>query len=405
MKKISYIVLLLTLCLGLCACFNGIVPGLQNTEPTVTVDPNAEPEIVIDKKAINQEELSNASGQVIGYCRYTEGTNCGIPGIVLIEYLDVNGNVVQSFSPQLPGGTFSRHGDATYEYVQEKSDHGRIRYDIAPCTNGKLLESSCEVGAGMRARCTWINQYNRDGQLAFRFEASREDTSLENFPSQNGWKYIRETVTVRETDSGNSMSYPIHEWYFDNHANLVAEIIQDPVIEPYDPYMIGYCSKVEIRDLAADTLYVYEASREDARLGAQYSDYDNRLIISEQLQDHTILMHEERFLGTTTIAFREAHTYDEAGNYLSSEYVFWNGTVLTTSNGTKDEFTKLEFYSPYGSLARTVELIEGSTYMRLNFNYGSVSGDEICHITFFNEAGEEVGYDEFVSQSSIFPKK
>ena len=412
MKKIISAILILTLCLSLWACSGGVAPDQQNTEPKVTIDPNAEPEIVLDEASTKQDPLSDTSNQVVGYLRYTEGTNCGVVGTVRIEYLDATENVVQTFSPQLPGGTLTWRAstwNGTFskevEYVVEKNGHTTVTWTIEPNTNGRPLLCDYLEGTGKDRCCTRIDVYNSDGQVATRVKVSKEGNSLHFDPSfkpeNTDWSNIVETFTIWETDS-NPISYTVRQCLLDGSKNLVLEIISDPVIGPYDPLMMADSRKIEIRDHVGKTQTVYEASGEDTRIGARYIYNTGMLYVEEESLNHDLLLREERIPGTATVAYREVKTYDEAGNCLSTEYVFWNGKVLTTPSDQEDLFTKVEFYNANGELAKTVELIENSAYIHLGFGTYWLNGNETCEITFFSKTGEKIGRDSFVSQSSLY---
>ena len=412
MKKTISAILLLTLCLSLCACSFVVIPNRQNeqnTEPEVTIDPNAEPEIVLDAASTYQEPLSDIFGQVIGSLRYTEGTNCGVKGTVQIEYLDTNGNVVQTFSPQLPGGTLTWWGaswsgtmNRETEQVYEKNGHARVSWHIAPYTNGRILLYEYIEGTGGDSRCTRIDLYKHDGQLASSLEVSKESNYLHiDFPIPD-WTQITEKSIIPETGSGDPRIYTVRQWIFDYNYNLAVEIIGDPAILQYDPRRMTHDRKTEIRNYAGNTQMVYEASGENTLVGASFDWGEGYLYIYEETLNHDLLLMEKRIPRSNAVAYREAHTYDESGNRLSTEYVFWNGKVLTTPSDKEDLFTKVEFYSAFGDLKKTVELIENSAYIHLNFNYGSVDGNRICEITFLSKTGEELGRDRYVSESSQY---
>ena len=325
MKKIISAILMLTLCLSLCACSFVVIPDRQNdqiTEPKVTIDPNAEPEIVTDAASVKQEPLDTGSEQPVCYFRSTEGTNCGIPGIVFVEYLDANENVLHTFSPQLPGGTLSAGGFAGGKtYVTERIDQRSISYEIDTET-GKLLSCEHFEVNDRDYRCTRIDLYDNDGQVAVSVESSIEGRILrvQHFVDQqrNDWAIIYEGFEVYET----ATVYTDRTLYYKN-LNMVAEISGDPMIGLDDGMMFAENRKVEIKNGCGELLGIYEASGENSLVGAGVGIESGMVYVEEQRFDHHYILREQINPTTGAIVSRETFDYSEDGTLIQEETTRW----------------------------------------------------------------------------------
>ena len=168
MKKIRAIAFALLLCACLGACAFGVGRPVE-TGPYI--DPLGKPEIVIDANSVTKEECFDANGKLIGYVQYTSGTNCGVSGTVLIEFLDLNGKVLNTYSPKLAGctlasGQFGSFGHGEYELTDIwESDYKKNavtsnEYKLVPYSGGKLY-AYLENRAGRTTRCDLYGRYGR----------------------------------------------------------------------------------------------------------------------------------------------------------------------------------------------------------------------------------------------------
>ena len=422
MKKTISAILILTLCLSLWACSGDIVPNQQNTEPKVTIDPNAEPEIVMNPESVKQEPLDTFSEQPVCYFRTTEGTNCGVPGIVSVEYLDANENVLHTFTPQLPGGTLSAGGFAGGEtHVTESVDNRGLSYAIDTET-GKLLSCEHFEGNGRDSRCTRIDLYDDDGQVAASVEVSKEgnDLRVDHTVDQRGnsWSILYDQFYVYETGNGIASAYSVRTLYFKNQE-LVAEILGDPVTGLNDGMMFAIDRKVEIKNGRGEVIGIYEASGENSLVGAgvpidsgtvsvEEQRFDHRYILREEIdpvtgakvsketfdysEDGTLIQEETtRWTGEDIVSYHCIRKYDPSGTLISEETEFWGGKVVTTFDATYSAiYSKAEFYDAEGVLQKTVEPVDGSVGFILLFGE-----EDRCVIEFYDKDRETVSYDSY----------
>ena len=391
------ILFLLILCLCLSACNKGLGSGIDPvTEPKV--DPNAEPEIVLDVASAKVEKSIGTGNRPAGYFRYTEGTNCGVAGVVLMEYLDLQENVVYSFSPKLPGGTLTLDEwcafGMDYTAIREQNDYGAIDYYIEPGPNGRILYIEYSEGKLYKRRCTRVEIYGEDGQVVNSVELSQEGNDLEVYKEID--EYGRVCYSVNElihlyiTNYGASTTFTKRTCIFDFRGKLILEIVGDPRTDLDDALMHGIDFKVEIKNEDAEVIRVYEPSGPNSLVGAHYLAETGLLTALEQTLDHKTLMEEWYNPITKTVIYRHRSNYDEAGNLVGEEIIFWDGKVVTTESAFEGYYTKVEFYDKAGELKKTVEPIEGSVYISLDFRERAR-----CIIVFRDKNGADVGADVY----------
>ena len=422
MKKIISVILILTLCLGLWACSGGDAPSQQNTEPEVTIDPNAEPEIVIDPDSVKQNPLDTNSEQTVCYFRTVEGTNCGVPGVVSVEYLDANENVLHTFSPQLPGGTMSAGGNAAGKTrVTERAGNRVISY-IIDTETGKLLYCEHSEVNDKEYTCNRIDLYSNNGQFAVSVEVTNEGHSLLPtfyFDQQENLCFvIDELFNSYEMDDGNFHMYYGRTLYYVNQ-NLVVEILGEPVTSLTAQWNIIQHRKVEVKNGHGNVIAVYEANSENSCVDAGFNSDDNMISVREKFFDDRNIRQESFDLTTGTKLSSETNTYNEDGILVCEETTRWTqegvtsyhcvttydasgkqtgdeiefrgGKVITTNHATYSAlYIKAEFYDTTGTLKKTVEPVDGS----ICFTLTHYREDQFL-ITFYDNDGNEIDYDSY----------
>ena len=422
MKKCICVMLMLALCLSLWACSGGGGPSEQPTEPKATIDPNAKPEIVTDPASVKQEPLDTRSEKPVCYFRTTEGTNCGVAGVVSVDYLDANEKVLHTFTPQLPGGTLSAGGFAGGEtYVTERVDNRGISYAIDTET-GKLLYCYYFEVNGRESIRSWIDLYDNNGQVATRVEVSKEGNTLyvDHTYDQwgNSWSILYDQFYVYETGSNVATVYADRTLYYKNQK-LVAEIVGDPVTGLDDGMMFAIDRKVEIRNGRGEVIGVYEPSGENSLVGAGVSTGSDVVFVEEQRFDHKYLLREQidpatgkklsretfdysedgtliqsettRWTEEGVVSYHCVTTYDASGNQIDQEIECWGGKVELTPHTTYTGlYTKAEFYDAEGVLQETVELVDGSIGFILRFGE-----EDRCVIVYYDKDGNDIQYASY----------
>jgi hypothetical protein len=355
------------------------------------------------------------------YFRSTEGTNCGVAGIVAVEYLDASEKVLYTFSPQLPGGTFSAGGYfGGKTSVTERAGNRGISYTIDTATDKLLSCEHFEVNSREYV-CTRIDLYADDGQFAATVEVSKEGNSLYVDHTVDQWgnhlDFIDEHITDYETvtnDSERTLCY--------FNLNLVAEIIREPVIEVSTGMLAHGSRKLEIKNSSGEIIGTYETSGPDSLLFARVIDpnfvfvdeirMDFNYILSEKLDSSTgykfsqeanaysengTLIREETTHWTKegVTSYHHIINHDAAGNKISEEIEFWGAKVVTTFDTTYNGiYSKAEFYNAEGVLQKTVEPVDGSVGFLLDF-----SKEDHCLVEFYDKNGETVSYDAYWPES------
>lgn len=150
-----------------------------------------EPDIVVDNGGVELEERYDAQGNLVGYYRYTSGTNCGVVGCVKLEYLDLNKNVLKTFEPQMAGCTmgYGRFGENDITQIWESNENGTsIEYGIEPFANGRI--QTCIYT--LEGNAIRVDIYGKEGQIVASVEPTAEGKCLDVFTSDEGYHVISE---------------------------------------------------------------------------------------------------------------------------------------------------------------------------------------------------------------------
>ena len=115
MKRIQTMIAISLLCMFMTACATGTPSG----KPVKDIDPYSEPIIVMNEEEVERQNRYDSEGNHVGYYQFSCGTNCDVYGIVLVEYLDLNGNVLKAYSPQFAGCTMGYSVYEAYESLNE----------------------------------------------------------------------------------------------------------------------------------------------------------------------------------------------------------------------------------------------------------------------------------------------
>ena len=102
MKKLTVLILIVAVALIMTACPK---QGVPSGGPESNVDANAPAQIVLDETRVEKGNCYGEDGSHIGYYRITYGTNCGNEGVMRIEFLDLNDEVLNTYEPTYAGSS------------------------------------------------------------------------------------------------------------------------------------------------------------------------------------------------------------------------------------------------------------------------------------------------------------
>ena len=283
-KRCIIMLCLLLVCFTISACgTSGGGSANGNSEETgkgnsdiVTVDPNGEPEIVVDENQVELEERHDAQGNHVGYYRYTAGTNCGVYGCVKLEYLDLDKNVLKTFEPQMAGCTMGcgMIGENDINEIWESNDAGTsIEYGIEPFTNGKIRTCIYTL-AGSAIR---VDIYGEEGQIVASVEPSAEGKRLDLIASDEGYYVVSEGYE----DDSTSTLYTEREYIYNLDGTRICDI---SYINDVSPDVKGYRAiSLELRNANGD-IRGFQKLEEDSRLAVFITDAGTTLTIGEYLE-------------------------------------------------------------------------------------------------------------------------
>lgn len=387
MKRTVLLILVLSLCLTMAACMKmegtpGSSGGNGNGDGQTVIDPCGEPEIVLDNNDVEQEDRYDATGKAVGSFRYTSGTNCGVYGVVRIEWLDLNGNVLHSISPQLAGGTLGAgsFGQQRFEIttVWETTDAGaNIEYILIPYSCGKLQTKIVGNNGGTE----YLEMYNRDGYLCRTVSPVTPGNRLEIEYFDNNYCQITERCIVEDT------LYAQRKMYLRASGSLLADLW---LTNDYE--MDNWFSKlvqVQVKDANGNLLKTYTHSAEDTVFDVQF-DSNGEVLRVWEYRDRLTLLEECYDQKNDTVVFRMQHFYT-GDEYSHTEMVIHDGQVVLTPSEYKGYYKKVEFYDAQGVLQKTAEATEQKPYICLSWD----QYDRECEIMWIDTEGNNLGYDVY----------
>lgn len=433
MKKIIALILLLTLCASITACNaeTGMGDLLQSAgewldsagdlfdfadpsnEPTgLTVDPNAEAVIVFDENDVKQEPHGDENGNLAGYIRYTGGTNCGNAGTMLIEFLDLDGNVLNSYSPTFAGSVMQcvTGGDENdfYEIICLAESDGNFGspefntgnvYELIEHSGGKPRVYQ-ERREGIYTRC---DLYGTDGQVVASVTPNNPECEIDFYEFQDDCFTLREGYYIYEDDY--VPFFNCERWlHYDLNGTLICEINPSYSGAVYKEacWLWKEINRCEVRNASGAVLHTYEPSSADHSLKVYYNGYA-KMVYAKEVDsgsvnnDGAVFYVEEYFDPILDlVAYREEYTYEDDGS-VSKEVTACGGKVVMTEGPKDCTYVKLEFYDAQGTLQQTVEADEGG-YMTIEWSmYGQLVSME-C----YDKNGDKiVGY----ADSCYYPKE
>lgn len=383
MKKLTAIFLILVLCASMTACVMMGTPG-DGGGNKVKVDPNAPAQILLDESSVRTESHYDEDGICIGYYRFTEGTNCGEQGLVRLEFLDLNRNVVNVYEPKMAGailGYGSRGSEAITEiwesdYKQTKTNSNS--YLLYPYENGNPYVYT-ENREGVTVRC---DLYDVRGNVVRSLTPEDPENQLKVYQYQVNCFSVAEQYYVELANGSHACI--VRDLTYDMEGDLLCEIVN--TIEENTERMMMELTRAEVKNGAGQTLRIYERSLPDSELMVSYNPNDRMLNASESKYIYEPTMgvlkaFEEYFdVFTNTVLYRKEKTFD--GVTTTSTKITLYGGELVTTKWDGGGYCKLEIYDAAGVLKKTYEAPEGGI---LGFRWDAL--DRAIRVTVYDGQG------------------
>lgn len=392
MKKFC-ILFILALCLSMTACFQTGDSGNNTTGPAIDI--HGEPEIIPDKNDVQQENRYDEMGNHVGYYRYTNGTNCGIYGCMLIEFTDLDGNVSNSYAPKFAGsvlasGQFGSFAHGQYELTNIwESDYNAEAvnsnsYIIVPYSGGTPYVY-IEDRNGATVRC---DLYGEDGTVVASLTPDDPQRQLEvDYYEAN---CVRVCETFTEERSNGSWIYSSRDLTYDREGNLLCEIVNTHTEYAQEDHLVVCHS--EVKNASGEVVRSYEQPALDYELSVYYDPESGAVIANASKIDYetmsVIIPFEECFDPVEgEVLYREENIY-ENGQRVETEWTVFGGKLVVT--GAKGFFSKLEFYGADGALNKTMEAADGEI---LSFGWDR---NEMClRVYVCDKEGNEIRCDTY----------
>ena len=400
MKKIVALVLLLCLCFSLTACAFGIARPMPTTTPLPSVDPLSEPVIVLDPNDVRLENRYDKNGNHVGYYRYTGGTNCGFYGTMLLEFTDLDGNVLNAYSPKLAGYQIGggQHGSMPHDHF-EITDIGESRlqyssateglitnsYQVYPCSGGQLY-TYMETRNDRTTKC---ELYSPSGKLV---------ASLQPLDPKNQLDSYLINVYFAEEWEGYQDHFEIDEIYFEGdwvftprtiYYSVTGEFLGDYryTLEKVSDYRGVKHTRIEAADKNGEVVRVFEQSVDGSDLHIGFDCRFDCMTFTEELDDYTCVVTEFISLGTYETIFKEQSIYVD-GVYSHTEVVANGGKVELTEGSIEGTYSKIEIYDAQGNLVKAVEPTQDGGFLTYEWNRQYNELD----IRIFDAQGEQAGW-------------
>lgn len=350
MKRIIFVAFAVFLLLSLTAC------GISTPQDETTAPTKGNENIVPDPNDVKQYERYNDNGEHVGYMRFTYGTNDGVYGMILMEFLDLDGNVLNAYSPKLPGHQLSEDGNMFQEYDSNWS------WGDPPTTNRYLthrnsdgeLAAYIEVRQGQTTKC---ELYDREGNVIASLQPLDPKNELHVLISPSDEKYQSpEYFEIQEF-------YPVGEYfcdarrvYYKTNGEFIGDLRytydNDQDALNFNP------ARVEIVDQNGKVVRTFNRTKENSGPSASYSSESNLIFVGEGRREDGAFWSEYLSAGTYKTVFKIRVVY-ENGAYSHTEIERNGGKIELTNDSIEGAFTKMEIYDAQGNLIKTVEPPEG----------------------------------------------
>lgn len=435
MKKF-FIPIILLLCLSLTACGNvsqqdgslgeqagdgsgssffdklfGQFGGdFSNSSKEPEIDIFSEPQIVLDQTTVELEELRDDEENHIGYIRTTEGTNCGVYGYMLFEILDLDKNVLFSYTPTFAGQDLKIYMPPQYISITETDSWGEYNPNIN-CNNYIFIYNGTgnpvvyqEVRNG---EVTRFDLYGKNGELVNSITPidPKNDLDFENchdFDYSEGY-YFTVSEYVRGEDLKRACSSRI--MYYDSDWNLLCEIEYD-YTENNDKTGLVH-TRAKVKNASGKVLQTYERAGLDALLkleSGEHCGYDFTIYYNpesdclwvrnsngyDDVYYSNYVNYECIDLSENKVLFKLDKTYQD-GNEFITEYSYSGGKLIATAPVKGSRYKQVKIYDKKGNLIETVEASNGEVLEIFWIEYSNFG-----YISFYDTEGNNISNDRTV---------
>lgn len=385
MRRMCAALLAVLLCLNLNACVMMGTPNNNQTEPPkVEADFSAPAEIAFNESEKEEEAYYNDNGICIGYYRFTYGTNCGVEGLMRLEFLDMNRTVKNTYEPKVASTTLSYHrwGGNNITDIWESNYQGNNTssnyYLVYPYSDGDPY-AYMEQRNGATVRC---DLYGTDGAVVASLTPENPTRRLEvvHYEANCFWVY----ESFFEELSNGSHNCNARVLTYSLQGQLLCELVNDYVIntEKNQPEVI----RCQIKNSAGEVIRTYEQTAPGFELTVSYDPQQREIYATESvwLENPVSIMRtfkEYVDISTGTVLYSEMYTY-EGEDRVRTDYTVLGGTLVATVVENGNMYTKLEFYDAAGTLKKCVEAQEGQL---LYFQWDSLN--RWINIDIYEESG------------------
>lgn len=371
MKKAVLFMMAWLLCLCFVACSSETTPE----------NPEKNSHIVVDESTMRREERLDDQGNQIGYYTHTRGTNDGVYGIVRIEYLDMEGNVLHTIYPKTLGATLVSGSAGTHYYEitgiaeQDKDGNFILSYELIPYTCGKLAWCQYYDNGNVVA----VEVYDQNQQVAARVEPSAAGLYMDAKMTDTGCYIVREG----HFESG---AFRIERKYiFDSNGRSICHLYLTNTPVPGAHYT--HITRIEVKKETGETIKVYELSEKGETFEEWYGDHRGiPLTVYETNAAGRVIMQEIFDPAENSVIFRESVTYNDSGVLIGGEVEICGGKAVVTMSEVYHKYEKIAFYDAAGVLQKTVDAGQNGGYLEIEWEHENYR----CRVDLFDSLGKVV---------------
>lgn len=353
--------------------------GSDSTEPTIDIF--SEPQIVLNPSLVEVEAITDNKNNLVGYYRTTEGNNCGVYGCMLFEILDLDKNVLFSYTPTFAGQGLHIYMPPQYISVTETDSWGEYNPNSNFNTyyflhNGKGTPVVYkEVRNG---EVTRFDLYGKNGELVNSIAPVDPKNDLDiwdccDFEYSEGYYFTvsEDEIYVREGDMNQRCSS--REMYYDSDWNLLCEIEYD-YTENNDKTGLQH-TRAKVKNASGKVLQTYERAGLDAllKLGpSNHIGYDFTIYYNpesdclwvrnsngyDDVYCSNYVNYECIDLSENKVLLKLDKTYQD-GNEFITEYSHRGGKLIATAPVKGSRYKQVKIYDKKGNLIETVEASNG----------------------------------------------
>ncbi|MBR5246486.1 MAG: hypothetical protein IKV25_03835 [Clostridia bacterium] len=390
--------------------FDKIFSQMSSDSTEEPIDIFSEPQIVLDKSSEVLEKLRDDEGNHIGYYRITEGTNCGVMGTMLIEFLDLDKNVIDSYQPKLAGqglgynlgeGYILEIWESDAIFGQENQNYNSNSYYFRRGGNSTPY-AYIEDRNGATVR---LDLYNENGDVVTSLTPNDPKNRLSvwdyTFTYGKGYSIKVYEYVDYKFYGGIMWGTESREMYYNSNGKLLCEIEYDYTENNEKSNLIK--TRARVKNASGKLLRTYERSNLDKALASKLGEapdfyiyydleFDCLSFYADDGLDYMNLTycinHEYIDLSENKVLLKLEKTYQD-GNKFITEYTHRGGKLIATAGGKSSYYSKIEIYDKKGNLKEIVEAANGEL-LKVEWSAFGDTG----YISFYDTEGNSMDYYE-----------